>query len=95
MVSRNIYNKKGRLKWCVREEPVKDADNGWRILSDIDTEDFLADKSNWCILVFESLVEIEPAVLAVYELPVGTEVTLVHDGIKKYFVDTNTGAIIY
>ena len=37
MVSRNIYEGKGKLKWCVREVSVREVDNGWRFLSDIDT----------------------------------------------------------
>ena len=59
MVSRNIYEKKGNLKWCIREECVKSVDNGWRFLSDIDTDDYLSDSNNWCILAYETLVEID------------------------------------
>lgn len=40
VVSNNIINKKGVLKWCVRDESLNPVDNGWRFLSDIDTEDF-------------------------------------------------------
>ena len=91
LVSRNIYGGKGKLKWCVREDSKRDIDNGWRFFSDIDTDEYLADISNWCILAFESVIEIEPAVLAIYDMPVGTEVTLIQEGKRRFFVDTDTG----
>jgi len=91
LVSRNIYEKKGNLKWCIKEESVKEVDNGWRFLSDIDTEEYLADKNNWCILAYESVIEIEPAVLLIYDMPVGTDITLLQEEKGKVFVDTNTG----
>jgi len=91
MVSRNIYEKKGKLKWCIREESAKEVDNGWRFLSDIDTDEFLSDVNNWCILAYETAIEIEPAILAIYDLPIGTEVTLLQEDNKRFFVDTNTG----
>jgi hypothetical protein len=43
MVSQNIYERKGKLKWCIRERSAKDIDNGWRFLSDIDTDEYLSD----------------------------------------------------
>ncbi len=91
LVSRNIYNGNGRLKWCVKENGKRDVDNGWRFISEIDTDEFLADVNNWCILAYESVIEIEPAILAIYDMPIGTEVTLIQEGKKKYFIDTNTG----
>ena len=38
IVSKNILQGKGRLKWCIREKSVNKLDNGWRFLSDIDTD---------------------------------------------------------
>jgi len=91
MVSRNIYEGKGNLKWCTREVSKRDIDNGWRFLSDIDTADYLADTNNWCILAFETVAEIEPALFAIYNMPVGTDLTLMQDGTRKYFVDRKSG----
>ena len=34
VVSKNILEKRGRLKWCFREESVNNIDNGWRFLSE-------------------------------------------------------------
>lgn len=41
------------------------------------------------VVNFNTLVEIEPAVLAVYSLPVGTD--LEFDSVRKAFIDVNTG----
>lgn len=91
LVSKNIYDRKGKLKWCVRENSIRDVDNGWRFLSDIDTDEYLANVDNWCVLPFESIIEIEPAVLVIYDMQVGTELTLVQEDKRKFFVDSNTG----
>jgi len=91
VVSKNILDNKGKLKWCVRENAVNDLDNGWRFFADIDTEEFLSDASNMCICNYDSVVEIEPAVLFIYDLPVGTDLTLIEENDSKFFVETETG----
>ena len=45
VVSRNILEGKGKLKWCFRENSVHEVDNGWRFLSEIDTDEYLDRKS--------------------------------------------------
>ncbi|MEC3417554.1 DUF2185 domain-containing protein, partial [Bacillus cereus] len=37
VVSKNILQNKGNVKWCIKEQPVNAIDNGWRFLSEIDT----------------------------------------------------------
>ena len=39
LVSRNIIDGRGHITWARREKPVNPVDNGWRILSDADTDD--------------------------------------------------------
>ena len=91
VVSRNIYEKKGRLKWCVKEEGVTELDNGWRFLSEIDTEEYLSDPYNMVVCDWGTIVEIEPAIVPIFDMPVGTELTLEYDGSKKRFIDSETG----
>ena len=91
LVSKHIRDKTGLLTWCIHEESKNDLDTGWIFLADNDTEEYLNDVSNWCCWPFEWLIEIEPLALYVYTLPVGTELTLVREEKKSYFVDTNTG----
>lgn len=91
IVSKNILSQKGRLKWCFRESSVNEIDNGWRFLSEIDTDDFLAKSENMLICDWGTIIEIEPAVIPIFSLPVGTELTLEYEGSKKYFVNAETG----
>lgn len=91
IVSNNILQKKGHLKWCVREMPYNSVDNGWRFFSDIDTEDYLDNPNNLSVCDFNTVAEIEPAVIAIYDCVIGTEaVLIIADGVKR-FVDGISG----
>lgn len=89
LVSANICQNKGRLKWCIREQSVREIDNGWRFISEIDTQEYLNDIKNWRILPYEAVIEIEPAVLIIYDMPQGTDIALIYDGKRKYFINTD------
>lgn len=91
VVSKNILRHRGRLRWCVREESVNDFDNGWRFFSDIDTEEYLSDADNMSICDFNTIANIEPAILTIYNCKVGTDLELVDENGKKYFLDNSTG----
>lgn len=91
VVSNNILKNKGMLKWCIKEKPANELDNGWRFLSDIDTEEFLADASNMSICDWETILEIEPAIMNIFNMPVGTDITLLEENNRKYFVYTDSG----
>lgn len=91
VVSRNVYAGKGRIKWCFREKPVNGVDNGWRFLSELDTNEFLQEASNLLICDWGTILEIEPAIMPIFDMPVGTELTLVYEGRRKFFVYTETG----
>lgn len=94
VVSNNILTKKGRVKWCIREQSVDKADNGWRFLSDIDTDEFLNNPNNMSVCDYNTIAEIEPAILAIYNMPIGTDLTLeIKDG-KKCFLDSLTGEVV-
>ena len=68
VVSKNILEKRGRVKWCFREESVNNIDNGWRFLSEIDTDEFLADSKNMVICDWGTIFEIEPAIAPIFDL---------------------------
>jgi len=91
IVSKNIIEKKGELKWCIREKGLDDLDTGWRFLSSIDTDEYLNDPKNMCVYNYDTIVEIEPAILLIYDLPVGTDATLVREDKERFFVDTASG----
>lgn len=90
LVSRNVLSGAGRVKWMVRGESKNPADNGWRIMSAIDTEGFLASPDCWKITDFNEVCNIEPALIGIYDFPVGSDLELVDDG-KIRIIDGTTG----
>ena len=93
IVSKNILDNKGRLKWCIREESINEIDNGWRFFSDIDTEEYLNIADNMCICDFNTIANIEPAILKIYNCKVGTDLELIDENGKKSFLDSKTGRV--
>lgn len=91
VVSKNILEKKGRIKWCFREESVNELDNGWRFLSEVDTDDYLQDGTNMVVCDWKTIFEIEPAIQPIFKMPIGTELMLVYEEKRKFFVFTETG----
>lgn len=91
VVSNNILQNKGKLKWCIKEQPLNALDNGWRFLSDIDTDEYLADASNMSVCDWGTIVEIEPAIINIFNMPFGTDITLLREDNKKSFVYTESG----
>ena len=75
----------------VSKEAINDVDNGWRFFADIDTEEYLSKADNMCICDFNTVANIEPAILAIYDCKVGTDIELIEENGKKVFLDSNTG----
>lgn len=90
-VSKNVLSGAGRVRWMVREESRAPADNGWLIFSHIDDDAYLHDADNLEIVDFNRVCEIEPALIAIWDLPVGSDLQIVDDGEGISIVDTATG----
>lgn len=93
IISNNLLENKGILKWCFRENPVRLQDTGWRFLSDIDTNAFLNDPKNLSVCSLNTIIQMEPAVLSILNFPINTDLTLVSKNGQKYFID-KSGNII-
>ena len=87
IVSRKIVERTGNIKWLTREAPIAPQDTGWRILSDRDTDEYLADPANMTVVDFNELCALEPACIGIYDLPVGSDIQLVvePDGRRRWF----------
>ena len=87
IVSRKIVERTGNIKWLTREAPIAPQDSGWRILSDRDTDEYLADPANMTVVDFNDICDIEPACIGIYDLPVGSDIQLVvePDGRRRWF----------
>lgn len=93
IVSKNIVENRGRIKWCFREQSVNAIDNGWKFISDIDTDEFLKDSNNMLVCDWGTIFEIEPAIEPIFNMPIGTELILEYEGNKKYFINSDTGEV--
>lgn len=87
IASNNLLTEKGKLKWCFRETPINNMDSGWRFLSDIDTDEYLADANNSSVCDLDTVIQTEPAILAIINSSVGTDVELKIVNGEKVFVD--------
>ena len=91
LATRNVVEQKGLVRWMVRGESQVPADNGWQIMSHIDTSDYLNDSSNWQIVDFNDLCAIEPALIGIWDMPVGSDLQIVRDEQGIHIFDTPTG----
>lgn len=80
LVSKNIIDSLGNVCFVYREEPVVEIDSGWRIFSEIDTEEFINKEGNVIPVDFNDLCNLEPSLTSIYEAPIGTDLAI-EDGI--------------
>ena len=74
IVTKNLLDGKSELRWLLREESSDPKiDTGWRFLTDIDDSDYVNDPNNLIVCDFNTIANIEPAILGVYGMPVGTD----------------------
>jgi hypothetical protein len=91
VASKNVLSGAGQVRWMVREEPRHPVDTGWLIFSDIDTAEYLDDSNNLEIVEFNRVCEIEPALIGIWDLPVGSDLQIVDEGDGIRIVETPTG----
>lgn len=89
IVSKSILSGRSRLRWLFREE--SQYGNGWVAFGDTDTQEYVDNAENMAVVDFNTLANIEPTVVNVFYMPVGTDLEFRADKTGKYFVDTKTG----
>lgn len=94
IVTKSLIEGKSKLKWLFREGGSNPTDNGWRAFGDTDTQEYIDNPENLIIVDFNTLANIEPAVLAIYDLPEGADLEFCYDSTGRYFIDNKTGRII-
>lgn len=94
LATKNVMTGAGRVRWMVREESQDPVDNGWRIFSDIDDEAYLSDADNFQIVDFNEVCAIEPALIGIWDLEVGSDLQIVDEGTGVFVVDTPTGRVV-
>ena len=95
LATKSVMSGTTEMRWLDRKSSQSPVDNGWRVLGASDTGEYLADNDNWQVVDFNELCAMEPALLAIWNLPVGSQLTLVTTSTgQKVFIDDATGAQI-
>ncbi|MCM1303993.1 MAG: DUF2185 domain-containing protein [Lachnospiraceae bacterium] len=89
IVTKSILSGTSRLKWIFRQEIGEG--NGWVAFGDTDSQEYVNDAKNMEIVDFNVLANIEPAVVNIFYMPMGSDLEFRSDETGKYFVDTRTG----
>jgi hypothetical protein len=76
ILSRNVLMGRGRIAFALRHQPNNPADSGWRVFSEFDSNEFVNDSANMAIVLWDTVVGYEPAMAAVRDLPVGSDVEI-------------------
>ncbi len=76
LVSRNVLEEVAPVRWMTRGPSMAPADTGWQILSIADTPEFLNTRGNMVIADYNAVCMIEPALIGIWDFPVGTELML-------------------
>lgn len=91
MTTFHVMNGEGRIRYLTRDgQQGAAADNGWRIFSELDTDEYVADTANLTIADFNQLCAIEPALIGIYDFPVGSDLEIVRDD-RIRIIDVTTG----
>ncbi len=83
IISREIYDKKAKVQWVYRHEPVNETDSGWRIFANTNDK-------NLIIVDIDTVIKIEPFFEKVKDFPIGSDLELNKDDAGKYFIDNKT-----
>ena len=89
IVTKSILDGTSKLKWLFRQEGGPG--NGWVAFGDRDSQEYVDDANNMAIVDFNTLADIEPTVVNVFYMPMGSDLEFCCDKTGKYFVDTRTG----
>ena len=91
LLNNNIVDRLYPISGAYREEPYRAEDSGWRLVSAGDTEAYMGDEKNIVIYNTEEIIQLEPALQQLLQLPVGSEVEILfNDEGDIQFRDYNT-----
>ena len=91
VATRRILDGESPLKWMLREPSANPVDNGWRFFSEADDDAYLNDPANSVVVDFNTVTGIEPAIIPIWNLPVGSDLQLVVKGGRRMIYDNATG----
>lgn len=72
VVSKNVLNGKA-IRYTYREKSNIQQLNGWHVLSEVDTDEYVNSPSNFMIVGASTIGEIAPVLLVIFNAPYGTD----------------------
>ena len=90
IVTKSILNGETKFRWLFHEEPLNNIDTGWMAFGDSDNDDYVNDPKNLTVVDLNTLINIEPTILNVYEMPIGTDLIFIEEDGDKYFINAKT-----
>ncbi len=90
IVTKSILNGETKFRWLFREEPLNNIDTGWMAFGDSDNDEYVNDPKNLSVVDLNTLINIEPTILNVYEMPIGTDLIFIEEDGDKYFINAKT-----
>ena len=90
IVTKSLLNGETKFRWLFREEPLDNIDTGWLAFGDSDNNEYVNDPKNLSVVDLNTLINIEPTILNVYEMPVGTDLIFIEEDGEKYFINAKT-----
>lgn len=90
LVSAQALSGKYPVRWMSRKQSQAPADNGWRILSIADTPDYLNTPGNMVVADYNAICAVEPALIGIWDFPIGSELMLADEAGRLFIVDTLT-----
>ena len=90
IVTKSILNGETKFRWLFREEPLNNIDTGWMAFGDSDNDDYVNEPKNLTVVDLNTLINIEPTILNVYEMPIGTDLIFIEEDGDKYFINAKT-----
>lgn len=88
LASRKLLDGEAPVRWMTRGPSQAPMDTGWQILSIADTPEYLAEPGNLVVVDFNTVCTIEPALIGIWDFPVGSELMFHVDQAGKHIIDT-------
>lgn len=91
ITTKNAMSRPGRVRFAVRTAPINSADTGWQFFSPFDSPEYLADPDNAQIADYNLMCSLEPALIGIWNHPIGSDYDIIHGDRGIEILDSRTG----
>lgn len=95
MITNSVLHKESLPMYTYREKSSKQQLNGWQIIGDSDTEEYVNNPVNWSIVNADTIMNICPMLLDYFDAEYGTDIALIYEqDVIVGLMDLKTGGDI-